>query len=266
MSIALMTEAWKAEMPTGRKFVLLALCDNANDQGECYPSIQTIAGKCSMCERAVQGHLADLEQAGMVVRAIRKGRSTLYRIDPRRFCTPAENAPLQIMHPTPADFAPITVKEPSVEPSSNRQGGGAQGKGQGNGNRKQERKNASRLSPDWRASDDDWQFATDAGFEPEAVSAIEATFRDYWLAKPGADGTKLDWAATWRNWVRRECGQQPSGRRGGAGGGGRRPSRTTADAFAELLAETAEGHQPRAGLRHLQGPAGGNPFHAGGAG
>ena len=28
-------------------------------------------------------------------------------------------------------------------------------------------------------------------------------FRDYWLAKAGKDGAKLDWFATWRNWVRR---------------------------------------------------------------
>jgi uncharacterized protein YdaU (DUF1376 family) len=27
-------------------------------------------------------------------------------------------------------------------------------------------------------------------------------FRDYWTAVPGAKGTKLDWSATWRNWVR----------------------------------------------------------------
>lgn len=27
-------------------------------------------------------------------------------------------------------------------------------------------------------------------------------FRDYWIAKPGSAGRKLDWAATWRNWVR----------------------------------------------------------------
>jgi len=29
-------------------------------------------------------------------------------------------------------------------------------------------------------------------------------FRDYWTAKPGKAGTKLDWLATWRNWVREE--------------------------------------------------------------
>lgn len=28
-------------------------------------------------------------------------------------------------------------------------------------------------------------------------------FVDYWRAKAGAGGTKLDWPATWRNWMRR---------------------------------------------------------------
>ena len=31
-----------------------------------------------------------------------------------------------------------------------------------------------------------------------------AKFCDYWSAKPGKSGTKLDWLATWRNWVREE--------------------------------------------------------------
>lgn len=30
------------------------------------------------------------------------------------------------------------------------------------------------------------------------------SFRDYWVAKPGKDGVKLDWLATWRNWVRNQ--------------------------------------------------------------
>ena len=29
-----------------------------------------------------------------------------------------------------------------------------------------------------------------------------AAFRDYWTAKPGKDGRKLDWEATFRNWIR----------------------------------------------------------------
>lgn len=31
-----------------------------------------------------------------------------------------------------------------------------------------------------------------------------ARFSDYWRAKPGKDGRKVDWFATWRNWVRNE--------------------------------------------------------------
>lgn len=30
------------------------------------------------------------------------------------------------------------------------------------------------------------------------------SFRDYWIAKPGKDGRKLDWTATWHNWVRNQ--------------------------------------------------------------
>ena len=129
-----MTEAWKAEMPHGRKFVLMSLCDNANDQGECFPSVSMIAKRCSMGERTVQGHIHELEKAGILQRNERPGRSTIYMLNPRRFCTPADSAPPQEMHPTPADSAPtppqishptpaepapITIKEPSIEPSSN---------------------------------------------------------------------------------------------------------------------------------------------------
>ncbi|GEM_PF-1536636 len=34
--------------------------------------------------------------------------------------------------------------------------------------------------------------------------AVTARFVDYWTAVPGARGVKLDWVATWRNWMRRE--------------------------------------------------------------
>lgn len=40
--------------------------------------------------------------------------------------------------------------------------------------------------------------------------AITAEFVDYWRAVPGAKGVKLDWTATWRNWIRRK-GEQGGG-------------------------------------------------------
>ena len=30
-------------------------------------------------------------------------------------------------------------------------------------------------------------------------------FVDYWIAVPGQRGVKLDWNATWRNWIRRNA-------------------------------------------------------------
>jgi len=39
-------------------------------------------------------------------------------------------------------------------------------------------------------------------------------FRDYWHAKSGKDATKIDWVATWRNWMRKA--EQDCGRRNGA--------------------------------------------------
>lgn len=33
---------------------------------------------------------------------------------------------------------------------------------------------------------------------------VFAGFRDYWIAKAGKDGVKLDWLATWRNWIRNQ--------------------------------------------------------------
>lgn len=38
-------------------------------------------------------------------------------------------------------------------------------------------------------------------------------FRDYWRAKAGRDACKLDWDATWRNWMRRAAEQQVPRRR-----------------------------------------------------
>jgi hypothetical protein len=59
----------------------------------------------------------------------------------------------------------------------------------------------ARLSPDWQPSPDDRAFCLGLGLN---VQDVAAGFRDYWHAKPGKDGAKLDWSATWRNWCRRE--------------------------------------------------------------
>ncbi len=58
-----------------------------------------------------------------------------------------------------------------------------------------------------------------------------ARFVDYWTAKTGKDATKLDWDATWRNWMRRAGDQQP---RNGSATSQRQ--RETDDLFARSMA------------------------------
>jgi uncharacterized protein YdaU (DUF1376 family) len=61
----------------------------------------------------------------------------------------------------------------------------------------------SRLSPEWLPSE--LLKAWAAKERPDLdLEVIVAKFRDYWAAKPGKAGLKLDWEATFRNWVREE--------------------------------------------------------------
>lgn len=138
-----MTAAFKTRLPAVRKLVLVAICDSANDQGECYPSIAALVEKCSLSPRGVQLALTDLEDAGYLRRAFRDGRSTVYHVAPlEAWPTPAPDAPPHDVHPasgaplprtpctppphgvhpTPAPRAPITVTEPPMNPKEPKEG------------------------------------------------------------------------------------------------------------------------------------------------
>jgi len=58
--------------------------------------------------------------------------------------------------------------------------------------------------PDDFPADPEISWARDK--HPEVNTKIEADkFRDYWASIPGQKGVKLDWPATWRNWIRRSA-------------------------------------------------------------
>lgn len=74
-----------------------------------------------------------------------------------------------------------------------------------------------RLPQDWHPSQADREFAQSLGHDPDLLAGC---FRDYWHSKPGKDGRKTDWPATWRNWCRH---QDRFARPRGGGGGGSGP-------------------------------------------
>ena len=82
----------------------------------------------------------------------------------------------------------------------------------------------SAKSPRGTALPKDWELPGDwrtwaEGARPDVdVLTVADSFRDYWVAKPGKDGRKADWMATWRNWVRNQR----------SGGNGARPQSAAA--------------------------------------
>ncbi|WP_434939167.1 helix-turn-helix domain-containing protein [Shewanella sp. HL-SH8] len=74
MSMELMVKAMKAKVGNPlRKLVLIKLADNANDQGECWPSYKYIADQCEIGHSTVRKHIGDLVKAGFVSVKHRKG-------------------------------------------------------------------------------------------------------------------------------------------------------------------------------------------------
>lgn len=61
----------------------------------------------------------------------------------------------------------------------------------------------SRLSQDWKPSPDNFDEGRAIGLTEVEIAKEVKVFRDYWVAKAGKDAVKIDWDATWRNWLRR---------------------------------------------------------------
>ena len=64
----------------------------------------------------------------------------------------------------------------------------------------------TRLPEDWQLPKPwgEWAAIEQPTWTADHIRKIAAGFRDHWVSKPGPDARKLDWEATWRNWVRRE--------------------------------------------------------------
>lgn len=70
----------------------------------------------------------------------------------------------------------------------------------------------TRLPADWKPTLDLQDWAAHSRPDLNARETVER-FRDYWTSVPGAKGLKLDWDATFRNWVRgekRQPGAKPA--------------------------------------------------------
>lgn len=91
MSIGWMTRVWDSPEPSHPtdRLMLLALADNANDEGYCWPSVETLQQKCQLQSlRGARKVLERLEESGFVRRISRPGRSNVYELIALRLDTP----------------------------------------------------------------------------------------------------------------------------------------------------------------------------------
>ena len=82
MSLSWMSRVWTSPEPSeaADRLMLLALADNANDAGVCWPSVVTLAKKCATTTRSVLRTLDRLEASGRIVRERTPGKHNTYRL------------------------------------------------------------------------------------------------------------------------------------------------------------------------------------------
>ena len=173
MSIRLMNAVWSMDLDSGCKFVLLSLADQANDEGEAFPSISTIAKRTSKTERSVYRIINGLTEKGLIkVISGKIGRSNRYRI------TPDIMSPLTKCQDDKIDNRPLTSCHPNHQ--VNHQSISNKGK---RPDRAEAQTYAIEIGlTDWEAW---WDYYTGNGW------------------KTGRNPVR-DWKATMRNWLRNQ--------------------------------------------------------------
>lgn len=96
----------------------------------------------------------------------------------------------------------------------------------------------ARLPEDWTLPAEwrNWALAQRPDLNPDKVAE---EFKDYWIAKTGQNATKLNWHATWRNWVRRQKQHQEPARRAQAHVM-TKPERATKEQWSQARRQAAE--------------------------
>ena len=210
----------RTDLSPGAKLAYARLCQHAGRDGLAYPSIATLGTEIGVKERRARELVAELERAKLIERRLAPGKTNRFvflwqewigtpRQDPAGEETKGRDSNQEAppLGPPPRDGTLFGMPDQEIDHGSKQTGRG------------------SRLEADWQPPAEAWDFGRSLGLDEREVADELDRFRDYWIAKPGKDGRKLDWCATFRNWLRRTAddrGRGP-GRAGGSPGGRDRP-------------------------------------------
>lgn len=206
MSVQAITWALSFDVESAsEKAILLVLANYADGAGVCFPGQENIAKQAACSERTVRRVLDGFEERGVIARVERRrrdGSRTSDSIFLTAFAQPAtvtacdEPTGQSVTTNRPScPNLPATVTGPTTfEPSEDTSG--------------EPRERATRLPEGWGPIPNDFLKAIDLIGPDRAATELEK-FHDYWRAVPGAKGRKLDWSATFRNWIRRAAESKP---------------------------------------------------------
>jgi biotin operon repressor len=204
MSIRAIFWAFETECPTPScKLVLLKLADNANDDGECFPSRPYLARHTGLSESSVRGCIKKLAESGLlaIIPRQRDGVNlpNVYRLHlPAEFCRGGSKSDRGVGQPLQeggSTVAPEPIIEPTRESSEVSPPAGAEDQAP------KRTTKGTRIPDEWEPSEADKQYARDKGLSWQEITFQAEKFVNFWQSKPGAQGVKVKWDATWRNWI-----------------------------------------------------------------
>lgn len=226
--------------------VLLAIGSYTGKDRAAFPKQQTVADMLGLARETVNRALAALKRFGYIEiehqkRADGGQRENLYwvKLDPieQAPCDEPVTPPVTLFDHTPRDAIGShprtihknvnTIADAIVEhtaPEQPKRAGSPKSGARG-----------SRIPSNWTPTLKDNAFASSEGLTREEINREADKFRDYWIAASGRTACKLDWEATWRNWIRNN-----HAKRNGSGTGNARRNGSSPDAF-DRLAERLQG-------------------------
>lgn len=186
-----MTDGFLADGVVRRRWppdAIAELQSNDPERPSLYPC--TKAGVAGLMIHDFEKHQTTTADIEAKREAGRKGGLAKAKQASSKPVAPASDVPLAESKQTSS--APLAITETETETSTSNEV-----------ERTVPRKRGSRLEPSWMPTEESKAKAREDAPSID-LKAEHAVFVDYWIAQPGQKGVKLDWDATWRNWMRRK--------------------------------------------------------------
>ncbi len=203
-------------MRSSEKFVLVCMCNYANEDGTCYPSVAQLAADTCQDRKTVLANMESLRAAGMISDTGKRIGKThgvvVYRVNvsnsTENGTTDQKTSSSEIGTGTEigtAEAVPFFRGSGTVFPRKRSQKRDMDPKGTVR-NQKSAPRTACRLPDDFQLTQERRLVA-----EAERLPADRtfAKFVNYWRAASGAKARKADWDATWKNWCMNEADRSP---------------------------------------------------------